>query len=200
MTHTFEQQPRESAKAFAAFTEYLHLGPQRSLAAVGQKLGKSLVLIERWSSRWQWTERVAAHAAYLAEIERLAIQERAVAKAVEWDQMTDAVRREAWRKSEELMKMTDDFLERWRKCARVPGFESVVRGIELAIKLKQFAAGMPSEIKEVTGEVKATLSVEWESALAKIYGAKKPAGVVVDAQIVPEPVALPAPATGEVTP
>ena len=200
MTLPFEQQPRESAKAFAAFKIYLDMGSERSLATVGQKLGKSLVLIERWSSRWHWAERVAAHAGHLAEIERLAIQDRAVAKAVEWDKMTDAVRREAWRKSEELMKMTDDFLARWRNSSRVPGFESVVRGIELAIKLKQFAAAMPSEIREVTGEVTAKLSVEWETALKKVYGKAKPAGVVVDAEIVKEPPALPAPATGEVTP
>ncbi len=36
----FEQQPRESDKAFAAFGLYLSLGPQRSMAAVGEKLGK----------------------------------------------------------------------------------------------------------------------------------------------------------------
>jgi len=70
----FEQQPRESAKAFAAFKAYLDMGPERSLEAVGQKLGKSLVLIERWSSRWHWAERVQAHAAHLAEVERRAIE------------------------------------------------------------------------------------------------------------------------------
>lgn len=31
----FEQQPRESEKAFAAFKTYLELGPERSLALVG---------------------------------------------------------------------------------------------------------------------------------------------------------------------
>lgn len=41
MPHLFEQQPKESAKAFAAFQLYLNLGPERSLSAVEQKLGKS---------------------------------------------------------------------------------------------------------------------------------------------------------------
>ena len=44
MPESFEQQPREGAKAFAAFSVYLSLGPERSLAAVGRKLGKSVRL------------------------------------------------------------------------------------------------------------------------------------------------------------
>ena len=40
MAMVFEQQARESDKAFAAFSLYLGLGPQRSLAAVaGAVLG-----------------------------------------------------------------------------------------------------------------------------------------------------------------
>ena len=50
----FEQQDKESSKAFAAFSLYLSLGPQRSLATVGRKLDKSDVLIQRWSRRWDW--------------------------------------------------------------------------------------------------------------------------------------------------
>ena len=38
MSHAFEQLPKESAKAFAAFSLYLNLGAERSLDAVGQKL------------------------------------------------------------------------------------------------------------------------------------------------------------------
>jgi hypothetical protein len=46
MPLAFEQQPRESAKAFEAFSLYLAMGPDRSLAAVGDKLGKSKVAME----------------------------------------------------------------------------------------------------------------------------------------------------------
>ena len=41
----FEQQPRESGKAFAAFKTYLELGPERSLATVAVKVGKSRAVI-----------------------------------------------------------------------------------------------------------------------------------------------------------
>src|SRR3974390_3008501 len=62
----FEQQPRESDKAFAAFSLYLSLGPERSLAAVAAKLGKCGSLMERWSGKFAWRERVRAHGAHLA--------------------------------------------------------------------------------------------------------------------------------------
>jgi hypothetical protein len=171
MALPFEQQPKESSRAFAAFRVYLSLGPQRSLAAVGQNLGKSKVVIEGWSSKFDWVSRVKAYTAHLAEVERKVIEGQGIEKAVEWGKMTEAVRRDAWKKSEELMAMADSFLERWRNCSRVPGFESVVRCMELAFKLKQFAAGMPSEIKEINATVSGTVELDWEIALKKIYGA-----------------------------
>ena len=64
----FEQQPKESSKAFAAFSLYLSLGPQRSLVAVRQKLGKSGTVIERWSSKFDWVARVQSHAAHRAVV------------------------------------------------------------------------------------------------------------------------------------
>lgn len=60
--HSWEQQPKESNKAFEAFVLYCEIGKEpgkkRSLAKVGQKLGKSTTLIERWSSLWNWQQRV----------------------------------------------------------------------------------------------------------------------------------------------
>jgi hypothetical protein len=53
-----ERQPKETAVAFEAFRCYLEMGPSRSVAKVGQALGKSKTLIDRWSSRWGWVERV----------------------------------------------------------------------------------------------------------------------------------------------
>jgi len=66
MPHPFERLPRESEKAFAAFSLYLSLGPQRSLAEVAQKLHKSVTMLGRWSAKFDWPARVAAHAAHLA--------------------------------------------------------------------------------------------------------------------------------------
>ena len=167
----FEQQRKESSKAFAAFQVYLRMGPQRSLAAVGQQLGKSRVVIERWSSKFDWVSRVQAHAAHLAELERKAIEARAVEKSVEWEKLHEPVKRDAWKKAERLMEIADTFIDKWENCNRIPGMESVVKCMDLAFKLKQFAAGMPSEIREVNTNISGVVELDWEIALKKIYGA-----------------------------
>ncbi len=166
----FEQQPKESAKAFAAFREYLDLGHKRSLALVGEKLGKSEGLIERWASKFDWVARVRAHSAYLAELERAKIEELVTVKAVEWVKIHESVKREAWREAEETIVMVRKARAEWLAKGRLPGWEGMARMLELAFKLKQFAAGMPSEVKEVHTTFEGKLEVEWEIALRKAYG------------------------------
>ena len=80
----FEQLPKESAKAFAAFSVYLSLGPERSIRAVGEKLGKSEGLLERWSRKFDWPARVQAYAANLAVLEREATEALARTSAAQW--------------------------------------------------------------------------------------------------------------------
>ena len=46
----FEQSPRETTKAFAAFKTYLDLGPNRSLVSAAAKLGCTKRRLE-WLSR-----------------------------------------------------------------------------------------------------------------------------------------------------
>lgn len=50
----FEQQPRESDKAFAAFSLYLSLRSERSAREVGKWLGKSEEMIQRWAAKFDW--------------------------------------------------------------------------------------------------------------------------------------------------
>ena len=88
----FEQQPRESAKAFAAFSLYLSLGAERSTAEVAKKLAKSAHLVRRWSAKFGWTDRVAAHGAHLAIVEREAVEAAARGKAAEWEKREQQLR------------------------------------------------------------------------------------------------------------
>jgi hypothetical protein len=187
----FEQQPREGNKAFAAFRVYLDMGTGRSLVATAEKLGKCRILIERWSRKFDWPARVQAYMAHLAEAERLAIQGQALEKAVEWHQKHEAVRREAWREAEETIAMVRQARAQWLANGRTPGWEGMARMLELAFKLKQFAAGMPSEVKEVNTTVTGTIDIEWEAALRKTFGARsvegrgtRGEGEVVEAEVV----------------
>ena len=53
----WDRREGESAQAYSAFATYRDMGSTRSLAKVGQKLGKSKTLMDRWSSRWEWVWR-----------------------------------------------------------------------------------------------------------------------------------------------
>ena len=174
----FEQLPRESNRAFGAFRVYLELGPERSLVKTAEKVGKSKVMMEKLSRKYDWPARVKAHAAHVAEMERLAIEAVAREKAVEWDKVHEAVRREAWREAEETIQMVRKARREWLEKGRLPGWEGMARMLELAFKLKQFATGMPSEVKEVHTNVTGTVEVEWEIALRKAYGPKADAKVI----------------------
>ena len=167
----FEKQPRESARAFAAFKTYLEMGPQRSLAEASKRSAKSLPLLKRWSRKYDWSSRVAAHAAHLAEVERVAIQGVAMEKAVEWHKMHEAIRREAWQEAEKTIAMVRQARKEWELKGRIPGWEGMARMLELAFKLKQIASGMPTEIKEVNTNITGTIDVDWEIAIRKAYQA-----------------------------
>ena len=50
----------------------------------------------------------------------------------------------------------------------------MARMLDLAFKLKQFAAGMPAEIKEVHNLHAGKVSLEWEEAIRKAYQVAAP--------------------------
>lgn len=74
--YAWEQLPDESAKAFQAFSLYLKMGIERSISKVAEKLGKSRALIERWSSVWQWGERVRRYDAWKQQVKREKLRHR----------------------------------------------------------------------------------------------------------------------------
>ena len=182
MPMMFEQQPRESNKAFAAFKTYLELGAQRSLVVVAEKHGKSKTMIERWSRRFDWPARVQAHAAHLATIEREAIEGLALEKAVDWNKVHEAVKVAEWQRHKKLIALADEMLARWEKNkAKCGTLEGIARVLELATKLGRLAAGMPTEVKEVNTTLTATVDVEWEIAIRKAYGVATPPVTAVPA-------------------
>jgi hypothetical protein len=61
----FEQQPAETAKAYAAFVMYRDLGPERSLQETAHKLAKNLTTIKQWSTLHNWVDRARSYDAAL---------------------------------------------------------------------------------------------------------------------------------------
>lgn len=70
-----QRLPTESTKAYAAYECYREFGAARSVAKVGQELGKSKTLMDRWSAQYQWVTRAAE---WDAEQERIREEARQV--------------------------------------------------------------------------------------------------------------------------
>ena len=192
MALPFEQQPRESAKAFAAFSMYLSLGPERSLSAVAGKLGKGQRIMETWLQKFDWTGRVKAHGAHLALVEREAAEALARAKGVDWVKRQEEQRADEWQARCDLLELARETIKRWKENPRKCGtLEGVARLLDLASKLGRLASGMPTDRTEVTTEVQGKIDVEWEIAIKRVYGqgakAEPAPAVVVDVEAVKVP-------------
>ena len=93
MPRPYDQQPKETAKSYAAFREYCRLGPERSIEKLRQVLGEASVSqrwAEEWSSKHNWQERVRTYDAdEQARLEKLYHKDRdrsraARIKALDW--------------------------------------------------------------------------------------------------------------------
>ena len=181
MALLFEQQSRESNKAFAAFSLYLSLGPERSTAAVAAKLAKSQQLVRRWSAKFGWTERVAAYGTHLAIVEREAVEAAARGKAAEWESREQKLRETEWAMHERAIAAAkrglDAYMEREKVYANLA---DIARMLEIASKLGRLATGLGTEGERKREELPA-VRVEVRVALEKIYGEPLP-GEVVDVE------------------
>ena len=170
MGHPFEQQPKESNKAFAAFSAYLGMGSERSTQAVAKQLAKSEQLVRRWSARWRWTERVRAHGGHIAMVERQATEALVRGKAAEWLTRQEDHREEEWELRGELITAGRKVLEKFKDGSRGATLGDVARALELASKLGRMASGLVTDKTEFTGEVDVNFRLDVEAAIKKVYG------------------------------
>lgn len=171
----FEQKPDESAKAFAAFSEYLNMGPQRSLEGVSRKVGKSKALMERWSKRHNWVARVEAHQQHWAAMTRRAEVQVVREFALEKAKRQDAQKEAEWQLRCEAIELARECIARFRENAKKCGtLEGIARLIELASKIGRLSCDMATDRTEKTVDEVRTLSVEFRAAIEKIYGQPVP--------------------------
>ena len=172
----FEKQGRETDKAFAAFSLYLSLGPQRSLEAVATKLGKSKRLMERWCKRHAWVARVQAQTEYLAGLEREVTGGLVRAKANEWLARQQKLREAEWDMHEQCIAAARRGLTAYMEREKIyANLADIARMVEVASKMGRLASGMATDKTEVTGDDGGAIKVEFALALKKVYGQAEPA-------------------------
>ena len=106
----WERREGETAKAHRALTEYCRLGVDRSLAAVGQRLGRSKALMERWSSQWEWVERAVAWDEHMSRLEQRAAEVQAAERAKVWVDRDEKLRESRYLMSQKLLDKADQML------------------------------------------------------------------------------------------
>ena len=163
----WERQEGESARAYEAFCLYRDLGPERSLAKVGQELGKSVSLMERWSSEHDWVDRVKALEARDQMLKHDAVEEHLREKAEDHARRETRLREKALEAREKAMEKSLRMLEyplveQSRRVEDGPDGEEVVYEFHptrwsLATAVQLYAmsqGGGPSEAElEETGEI-----------------------------------------------
>ncbi len=194
MKMEFEKQADETAKAFEAFTTYLNLGADRSLAEVARQLHKSEGLIARWSRRHHWGERVNAHGRHIAVLTRQAEVQVVNEFALEHAKRRAAQEESEWQTRCELLALAREKIQKWREMPdRLGTLEGISRLLELASKLGRLSCGMATDKTETEVSGTRTLSIEYKTALEKIYGEAVPARFGASARPLgagaPEPVA-----------
>jgi hypothetical protein len=152
-------------------------------------LGKSKVLMERWSRKFSWPERVVAYNAHMALVEREAAEAMTREKGVDWAKRYQELREAEWQERWDLVTFAAEVRKRWMaKAERCGTLEGYARLLELASKLGRNACEVAAEGERagaqrtvVTGAGGGPIRVEVELALKKIYG-KPMAGEVVDVE------------------
>ncbi len=175
MSLPFEQQTDETAKAFEAFSVYLNMGVNRSLAAVARKLKKSEGLIARWSRRHHWGERIQEHGKHIAVLTRNAEVQVVNEFALEHAKRRSAQEESEWQTRCELLALAREKIQEWRANPKKLGtLEGIARLLELASKLGRLSCGMATDKTETEISETRTLSVEFKAAVEKIYGRPVP--------------------------
>jgi hypothetical protein len=146
-------------------------------------------MLGRWSVKFDWPGRVQAQAAYLATVEREAVDAGVRSKAAGWLKRQADHRDEEWRTRDEALELARAAIGRWKANEKRCGsLEGIGRLLELASKLGRLASGMATDKTEITGEDGGAIRVEFEAALKKVYGRR---GEVVDVEAAPAHSPLP---------
>ena len=187
MPHPFERLPRESEKAFAAFSLYLSQGSERSIAECARKLLKSSRLLRTWAQKYDWAGRVAAHSAHLAIVEREAIEAVARGKAAEWESREQKLRETEWQMHEAAIAAAKKGLAAYMEKDKVyANLADIARMLEIASKLGRLATGLGTDGDGRKADDLPAMRVEVTVALEKIYGEPLP-GEIIDVETVPLP-------------
>jgi hypothetical protein len=144
----FDRQPGESTRAWAAFSEYLRMGAERSLAAVAAKIQKRKSQLQKWSVKFGWVDRAFEYDSHNARIQSDAENQAMKARADEWAARQSSLRETEYQTAVALEKKARELLDQPGTAWTVG---DCVRALALAAKQRRMACGLPTDSSEVSG-------------------------------------------------
>lgn len=168
MTKPWDRRAKETDQAWAAFTTYRDQGLDRSLAKVGEALGKSGPLMERWSATHAWVSRATAWDIHLDQV----LQRKAEARLGEM-----AARHIASAKA--LMGVPTPLLEELARRAKAGKLDKDLRYlsveelvdlltktgrlVKVGVDVERLSSGEPTEIQ------RNTFATETRARLSRVF-------------------------------
>jgi hypothetical protein len=106
----FERQPREGARAFAAFQMFLDLGPDRSIKQLIETSGLNAKRIRSWHTLNKWRDRALAWEEFLAESQRKRAEKILAKDSEKWAQRIIEMREDEFSLAKKLITKAHELL------------------------------------------------------------------------------------------
>jgi hypothetical protein len=107
----FERHPGETSRAYSAFLTFFQLGHGRCLQTVAAKLDESLDTIKRWSSKFDWSNRIQTFNTGLLRQQTQATYDAQLQHAADWTRRLHHLREQEWATAQQLRVAAQCFLE-----------------------------------------------------------------------------------------
>lgn len=156
----YDRLPDESSKAYDAFAVYRDMGVNRSTYDAGQKLGKSIAVIQRWSTLHNWVERAAAYDDHVDAEARKLIER-------------DAIRRKAdmLKRHADIGRGLQSFGLQYLKDKKKPDKAvDAINSIKSGVEMERKSEGLPEYLIEVMNADDDELARQYNALLAQIGG------------------------------
>lgn len=150
---SWRRQKGESPQAYDAARIYFEMAANRSLEAVGQKCNKSVSLLGRWSSRWNWVERARDYDAHLAVLEQIAREKQIEENAAKWAERQEQIREEGWALYEALKAKAEQMLRFPLSRTKVKGTETTVEPADWSFNTAARMADTALKLGRLTAEL-----------------------------------------------
>ncbi len=171
---SFPRFPGESPRAYSAFITFFQLGHTRSLPAVTDKLDESIDAIKRWSSKFNWNDRIHAFNAGIlqqqAAAEAAAQQEEAAERAARMAHF----RRQEWTAAQKMLSAVECYLETCgEQQVEKMTLSQVAQALNTSSTIGRLALSA-SDVSETTDSAKSSLRIQFADALKRVYGQPSP--------------------------